>query len=99
MPDFATSSAKATAVLKATSDAAGASNLNERINQHLTGKYPNSFITRYNIRKLVWFEKFNPMNDAIKKEKQLKAGSRNRKLELINRLNPGWIDLSLDLTD
>ena len=75
------------------------SNLNERINQHLTGKYPNSFTTRYNIRKLVWFEKFNPMNDAIKKEKQLKAGSRNRKLELINRLNPGWIDLSLDLTD
>ena len=75
------------------------SNLNERINQHLTGKYPNSFTTRYNIRKLVWFEKFNPMNDAIKREKQLKAGSRNRKLELINRLNPGWIDLSLDLTD
>jgi putative endonuclease len=71
------------------------SNLKERISQHKTKKHPNSFSRRYNIRKLVYFESLETIGEAIKREKQIKAGSRNRKIDLINSMNPEWNDLSL----
>jgi putative endonuclease len=51
------------------------------------------FTKKYNVTKLVHYESFNSPTDAIKREKQLKADSRKKKLGLINKLNPEWKDL------
>lgn len=69
------------------------SNLPGRIGKHRDKFYPNSFSGMYNVDKLVYFEVFDFIIDAIAREKQLKAGSRKRKEELINSLNPEWRDL------
>ncbi|RZK37893.1 MAG: GIY-YIG nuclease family protein [Hymenobacter sp.] len=55
-----------------------------------------SFAKQYNLNKLVYFETSPSVKDAIAREKQLKAGSRARKLALVNELNPGWNDLMAD---
>ncbi|MEK7719022.1 MAG: hypothetical protein AAB347_05345, partial [Bacteroidota bacterium] len=47
----------------------------------------------YNVTELVYFEEFERMEDAIKREKQLKAGSRGKKINLISGFNPKWEDL------
>jgi putative endonuclease len=70
------------------------SDLRGRILKHKTKRYANSFSARYNVDKLVYFETFETIGEAIKREKQVKGGSRRRKVELINGLNPGWEDLS-----
>ena len=69
------------------------SNLKERIYEHKTGKYKKSFSYRYNLKKLVYYEGFTSIEEAIAREKQLKGGSRKKKIELINSFNPGWNDL------
>ena len=69
------------------------SKLEDRIWQHRTGHFKNAFTSRYNATKLVYYEEFSDIEDAIAREKQLKAGSRKKKIELINRLNPEWKDL------
>jgi putative endonuclease len=69
------------------------SNLKERINQHKHKKHPDSFSARYNLSKLVYYERFDTIGEAIKREKKIKGGSRKKKLDLINRTNPEWIDL------
>ena len=69
------------------------SNLEKRIYQHKTKTY-KGFTSKYNCDKLVYFETFSDINDAIAREKQLKAGNRKRKEELINVNNPEWKDLS-----
>jgi predicted GIY-YIG superfamily endonuclease len=51
------------------------------------------FSARYGCKTLVWFELHDEMIEAITREKQLKAGSRDRKLELIESFNPDWKDL------
>jgi putative endonuclease len=51
------------------------------------------FTKKYNATKLVYFKVTNDINSAIQKEKQLKAGSRQKKIDLINSLNSGWKDL------
>ncbi len=68
--------------------------LPRRVWEHKLKVNPRSFTTRYNICKLVYYEHFNDIQTAIAREKQIKAGSRARKLELINRMNPEWKDLS-----
>ena len=73
------------------------SNLKERIKEHKGRKHPGSFTARYNIRKLVYFEIIDNIREAIKREKQIKGGSRKNKVDLINISNPGWRDLSDDL--
>lgn len=70
------------------------SDLKERIKQHKLKKHPNSFSARYNLHKLVYFERFDTIGEAINKEKRIKGGSRKRKLDLINNTNPEWRDLS-----
>jgi len=70
------------------------SDLANRIKQHKNKKYRQSFSARYNLDKLIYFEKFDTIGDAIKREKQIKAGSRKRKLHLIEGINPEWEDLS-----
>ena len=68
--------------------------LKERIIQHKTRKHPDSFSARYNLNKLVYYEELDTIGEAIKREKQIKGGSRKDKEELINKVNPGWVDLS-----
>ncbi len=60
-------------------------------------KLVKGFTTKYNINKLVHYEVFNNPEDAIAREKQIKAGSRKKKIELIEKDNPEWKDLSDDL--
>jgi putative endonuclease len=74
------------------------SDLVDRIKKHKEKKYTKSFTARYNADKLVYFEKFDSVVEAIKREKQIKGGSRKKKIELIERINPGWNDLS-DIPD
>jgi len=69
------------------------SNLISRIYQHKTKFYPNSFSARYNCNKLVYYEGFSQIEEAIEKERLLKAGSRIKKVELVENLNPNWKDL------
>jgi putative endonuclease len=59
-------------------------------------KQIKGFTSRYNVSKLVYYEIFNTVYDAIEREKQIKAGSRQRKIDLINAVNPKWIDLYND---
>jgi len=69
------------------------SNLQARIFQHKEKSVPG-FTSRYNINKLVYFEIFPDAYSAISREKQIKGGSREKKVELINSMNPKWEDLS-----
>ena len=64
-----------------------------RVMEHREKVYPKSFTARYNLAKLVYFEGFYSIEEAIAREKQLKAGSRKKKEELITSLNPTWKDL------
>ncbi|WP_026810724.1 GIY-YIG nuclease family protein [Arenibacter latericius] len=70
------------------------SNLVRRIQQHKTKYYKKSFSARYNVDKLVYYEVFQRIGEAIGREKQLKAGNRARKVALIEQENPEWRDLT-----
>ncbi|MDO1500214.1 GIY-YIG nuclease family protein [Winogradskyella maritima] len=69
------------------------SNLVKRVYQHKT-KVFKGFTAKYNCDKLVYFEEFDSIEDAISREKQIKKGNRKRKENLINKDNPEWNDLS-----
>ena len=75
------------------------SNLPQRILEHKEKRYPNSFSARYNVNILVYYEQFQWIGDAIAREKQIKAGSREAKNELIRTLNPTWNDLFEEIKD
>ena len=66
--------------------------LKNRIYQH-KNKLIESFTKKYNINKLVYFEIFEDVYTAISREKQIKAGSRKKKINLIENKNPQWKDL------
>jgi len=51
------------------------------------------FTSRYRVNKLVYYESYENVNLAIAREKQIKGGSRQKKIELINNLNQDWKDL------
>ena len=68
-------------------------NLERRVYEH-KNKLLKGFTNRYNVDKLVYFETTESIESAIEREKQIKAGSRRKKLELIERNNPTWKDLS-----
>lgn len=67
-------------------------NLVRRMYEHRQKLIPG-FTTQYNINKLVWFEAYEDINEAIKREKQIKGGSRKKKLNLITASNPDFKDL------
>ena len=67
-------------------------NLLRRIAEHKNG-IGSKFTQKYNINKLVYYEVFENIEDAIKREKQIKAGSRKKKIDLIESDNPEWNDL------
>jgi putative endonuclease len=66
-----------------------------RVWQHRNGQ-GGEFTAKYHCYKLVLYEVFGDPYNAIAREKQIKAGSRRRKVELIERTNPGWRNLSED---
>ena len=72
------------------------SDLKKRIFQHKE-KLAEGFTRRYNVDKLVYFEIYDDPENAIAREKQLKAGSRQRKIDLIREMNKDWEDLYLAL--
>ncbi len=69
------------------------SDLIRRVYQHKTKAY-KGYTEKYNCDKLVYFEVFSDINEAIIREKQLKKGNRKRKNDLVNKVNPKWEDLS-----
>ena len=70
--------------------------LRRRIYEHHHGTI-DGFTTRYRVGKLLYFEIFGNPYSAISREKQIKAESRQRKLDLIAKLNPGWRDLWVEI--
>lgn len=67
-------------------------NLIRRVYEHKE-KLVEGFTKKYNVSKLVYYEVFGSVEYAILREKQIKAGSRAKKLALINGMNPKWEDL------
>ncbi len=67
-----------------------------RVNEHRNSLIPG-FTGKYNVHKLVYFESFSFIDDAIRREKQLKEWRRLWKNEVINKVNPHWNDLTLTL--
>ncbi|MEW6133057.1 MAG: GIY-YIG nuclease family protein [Pseudomonadota bacterium] len=67
-------------------------NLKRRVFEHREG-LTEGFTKRYRVHKLVYFEVADNAYSAISREKQIKGGSRQGKLDLINRMNPDWRDL------
>ena len=69
-------------------------NIEERVKEHKLKVYPKSFTAKYNCIMLVYFEEFENGKDAEKRERQFKKWKRNWKIELIEEMNPNWIDMS-----
>ena len=68
------------------------SNLIKRVYEH-KNKFVDGFTKKYNVDKLGYFEVFEDITKAIEREKQLKAGSRQKKIDLIEKNNKEWKDL------
>jgi putative endonuclease len=76
---------------------AGVTNdLHRRVLEHQSGR-GGRFTSRYQVRKLVYYEVTTDVYAAIEREKQIKAGSRRKKIELIESVNSGWKDLSEEI--
>ena len=69
------------------------SNLYARVSEHKEKKYPESFTARYNCNKLLYYESFSRIEEAIAREKQMKKWNRAWKWNLINQFNPLQVDL------
>ena len=70
--------------------------LHRRVYEHKS-KRVEGFTKRYNVDKLVFYEVFEQPEYAIRREKQIKGGSRAKKIALVNGLNPQWRDLYPEL--
>lgn len=70
--------------------------LAKRVAEHRMGT-TKGFTNKYHVNKLVYYEVVEDAASAIPREKQIKAGSRQKKIDLIRRLNLKWNDLSLNL--
>ena len=75
------------------------SDIVNRISEHKNKIYPNSFTSKYNCDKLVYYLFYAHIEEAIAAEKLIKGSSRVYKKQLINSLNPDWKDLYNDLKD
>ncbi|MEO8512846.1 MAG: GIY-YIG nuclease family protein [Ignavibacteria bacterium] len=70
--------------------------ISKRVNEHKNNKY-GGFSKKYDVKSLVYYQEFLVVEDALKRERQLKKWNRSWKIELIEKNNPDWKDLSLDL--
>jgi putative endonuclease len=68
------------------------SDLVKRIYEH-KHKFTKGFTSKYYVDRLVYYQVFEDINEAIRREKQIKGGSRQKKIDLINTFNPEWKDL------
>jgi predicted GIY-YIG superfamily endonuclease len=64
--------------------------------EHRSG-HGSKFTSKYNVTKLVYYEIYDSIIDAIAREKAIKAGSRAKKVALINKMNPAWNDLTVSV--
>jgi putative endonuclease len=71
-------------------------NLIRRVYEH-KNKLISGFTSKYNVNKLVYYESFQSVFDAIKREKEIKGWKREKKVALINSFNPEWKDLYEEL--
>jgi len=69
------------------------SDLQARIQEHKTTKYLKSFTAKYKLHFCIYYEVQSSIEEAIAREKQVKKWGRNKKIKLINSLNPKWHDL------
>lgn len=69
------------------------SNIASRVYEHKHKMHPNRFTSKYNCVKVVYYRRFELIVEAISEEKRIKGGSRKKKEELINSMNPEWKDL------
>ncbi|MDB5543884.1 MAG: putative endonuclease, superfamily [Hyphomicrobiales bacterium] len=67
-------------------------NLSRRVHEHKQAMAPG-FTRQYGCTLLVWYENYERIDEAIAREKQIKAGPRKAKMRLIETMNPGWRDL------
>ena len=72
--------------------------LRKRVFEH-KWKEHDGFTERYNCDRLVWFETYQDIRKAIAREKQLKGWRREKKIALIEKSNPAWVDLSREWYD
>lgn len=72
------------------------SDLRKRVGEHKDGS-KGGFTSRYKIDKLVYYEEFQDIQDAIAREEQIKGWVRSKKIALIDSFNPEWKDLSSDI--
>ena len=73
--------------------------LEKRVTEHRNFKFQDSFTSRYRLNRLVWYERFADIRDAIAREKQIKRWRRDKKESLINEMNPTWEDLASSRLD
>jgi putative endonuclease len=74
-------------------------NIYVRVKEHKSSQNPDSFTARYKLFKLIYYEGFPLLIDAIAREKFLKGKSRKYKMDLINKMNPKWRDLENQTAD
>ncbi len=72
------------------------SDLRKRLYEHKNKLFVSSFTSRYNVLKLVYYKVFTSIEEAIAREKQIKGGSRKKKIVMIEGTNPEWRDLSFN---
>lgn len=70
--------------------------LQRRVHEH-KGKQVSGFTSRYRVTQLVYYEEYGEIKDAIRREKQIKAWRREKKVALIENLNPEWKDLGAEV--
>jgi putative endonuclease len=71
----------------------------ERISEHRTHAHANAFSAKYICNILVYYHAFESIEEAILEEKRIKGGSRRKKLQLIEEMNPNWDDLWEEIKD
>jgi len=71
-----------------------ANDLETRVAQHKAKRIPG-FTAKYNCNRLVWYESFSDVNEAIAAEKRIKGWRRSKKVALIVEKNPAWVDLTV----
>jgi putative endonuclease len=67
-------------------------NLGRRVFEHRSKRIPG-FTRKYGVDRLVWYEEYGRIDEAIAREKSMKKWHRDWKLRLIEEMNPGWEDL------
>ena len=67
-------------------------NMSQRMHQHINGEY-KGFSKKYKLKYLVWFQEYGSRDEAFRRERQIKEWHRQWKLNLIEDLNPHWLDI------